>query len=69
GEFFGAFADRVAVEPEEEPEAEEEAAPAPVKERDPYGRRWKGYSPMTWISGGVLALMVLYAAYKYITGS
>ncbi|NKB58571.1 MAG: carbon monoxide dehydrogenase [Alphaproteobacteria bacterium] len=71
GEFFGAFADMVAVAPEDMPEPEAEVAaaePAPAVTRDPYGRRWKGYSPMTWISGGILVLMLLYAGFKYITG-
>lgn len=74
GEFFSAFADRVAVPLEEmpapavEPEGEPAPTPAPVPEKDPYGRRWKGYSPMTWISGGVLVLMLLFAGFKYITG-
>lgn len=74
GEFFSAFADQVAVPPEEMPapavelESAPAPAPAPVPEKDPYGRRWKGYSPMTWISGGILVLMLLFAAFKYITG-
>jgi carbon monoxide dehydrogenase subunit G len=71
GEFFGAFADKVAVEPEEtiaDDDSETPPTPAPAPSRDSYGRRWKGYSPMTWISGGVLVLMLLYAGFKYITG-
>ncbi len=75
GEFFGAFAEKVAVEPEEIVQEEgQEAAPETTPqpetktERDPYGRRWKGYSPMTWFSGGILVLMLLYAGFKYITG-
>ncbi len=71
GEFFGAFAEKVAIEPEELPvEETTDTVPEPKAQtsRDTYGRRWKGYSPMTWISGGVLVLMLLYAGFKYITG-
>ena len=78
GEFFNAFAAHVSVEAEDEtpsdPEAntehiqEPDVAPASAKpERDPYGRRWKGYSPMTWISGAVCVILILIATFKYIT--
>ena len=74
GEFFEAFAEKVAAEQPETPADEsapaEAAAPEPAKkpERDPYGRRWKGYSPMTWISGIACLLLILLAVFKYITG-
>jgi len=61
-DFFGAFAAMVGVE---------ETAPAAATasdSRDPYGRRWKGYSPLTWISGGVLSFMILLAIYHVLTG-
>ena len=79
GQFFTAFAEHVAVEAEENPEPDTEAladsapppeaapAPAPVG-RDPYGRRWKGYSPMTWISGAVCLILILIALVKIMTG-
>jgi hypothetical protein len=67
GEFFVAFAEHVAVEVE--PEAEPDAEPAPARtERNPYGRRWKGYSPMTWISGAICLILILVAAVKIIVG-
>ncbi len=81
GEFFDAFAAHVAVEAEEETasEPEAEASPEPAAatapaaparpERDIYGRRWKGYSPMTWISGAACVILILIAIFKYITGS
>ena len=79
GEFFDAFVAHVTVEAEEktapdpEPKTEGERVPdkaaAPAKsERDPYGRRWKGYSPMTWISGAACVILILVAIFKYITG-
>lgn len=80
GEFFQAFADHVSAAnplPEPEPAAEPESMPgdAPAPEvppapagRDPYGRRWKGYSPMTWISGAACLILILIALVKYITG-
>ena len=73
GEFFAAFADHVAVAPDEGPESESEGTTgpeeqsAPAAARNPYGRRWKGYSPMTWISGGVCLAMILFAAFKILT--
>jgi hypothetical protein len=66
-EFFGAFAQIVAVEETPPPQAEPTAPSAPER-KDFYGRRWKGYSPMTWISGGVLVTMILYAVYRTLTG-
>ena len=67
GEFFVAFAEHVAVEVE--PEAEPDAEPAPARtERNPYGRRWKGYSPMTWISGAICLILILVATVKIIVG-
>ena len=62
-DFFGTFAEVVAVA---DTMAAEEATPAPSapKARDPYGRRWKGYSPLTWISGGVLVVIILIAIYR-----
>lgn len=77
GEFFDAFAEHVGTdaEPEAEaapePEAPAATEPAPAQalpERDLYGRRWKGYSPMTWISGGVCVILIIVALIKYITG-
>ena len=80
GEFFDAFAKHVTVEAEEkapsdlEPKAEASPEPTASDEttrpvRNPYGRRWKGYSPMTWISGSVCVILILVAIFKYITGS
>lgn len=79
-EFFGAFAEKVgekaqataaAAAPEgvtQTDDAELESEKKPERpERDPYGRRWKGYSPMTWFSGGVLVILLLIAAVKYIS--
>ena len=80
GEFFDAFAEHVAVEAEEgappDAKAESEVAPEPaaapaappVPERAPYGRRWTGSSPMTWISGAACVILILIAIVKYITG-
>ena len=71
-EFFNAFAEHVAVELEPKPEdvSAPEAEPAPANaKRDPYGRRWKGYSPMTWISGGACLLLILVALVKYMSSS
>ena len=82
-EFFGAFAEKVGESAQATTEASAPAAETPTPAADatsepeatsetpkqsPYGRRWKGYSPMTWISGGFLVLLLLLAAYKYITG-
>ena len=66
-DFFGKFAEMVGVE---ETSAVEETAPAApaAKARDPYGRRWKGYSLLTWISGGVLVIFILLAAFFVLTG-
>lgn len=67
GEFFQAFAEHVAaelkLEPETASEPDVEPAPSPAG-RNPYGRRWKGYSPMTWISGGICLILILGAAVK-----
>ncbi len=69
GEFFVAFAEHVAVDVESEAESEPEAEAPPARtERDPYGRRWKGYSPMTWISGAICLILILVAAVKIIVG-
>ncbi len=69
GEFFVAFAEHVAVDVESEAESEPEAEAPPARtERDPYGRRWKGYSPMTWISGAICLILILVATVKIIVG-
>ncbi len=72
GEFFGKFAEIVGSaepEPVEEP-AVTEAVTTPVEPEapraDPYGTRWKGYSPMTWFSGILLVLLIMFAIFKYI---
>lgn len=79
-EFFGAFAEKVGESAQATADASAPAAgtptpaadagsePGATSEHSPYGRRWKGYSPMTWISGGFLVLLLLLAAYKYFTG-
>ena len=79
-EFFGKFAQIVAAaEPvvAAEPANAEAARPAepavdptpprpePRAEKDPYGVRWKGYSPATWISGILLVILILLAIYRY----
>ena len=67
-EFFGKFAEMVAVEETaaagEAAAAETVPAPPAPSHKDTYGRRWKGYSPLTWISGGVLVIMILLAIYR-----
>ncbi len=76
GEFFGKFAEIVAaaepapVEAAQPAEAAPDAATAPPQpasppEKDLYGRRWKGYSPSTWISGIILVILILLAIYRY----
>ena len=66
-EFFGAFAQIVAVE-DTTPAQAAPAAPSAPERKDFYGRRWKGYSPLTWISGGVLVAMILFAIYRTLAG-
>ncbi len=66
-EFFGTFAELVGVE-ETTAEKETLSAPAAPVTKDSYGRRWKGYSPLTWISGGVLAFLILIAVYRTLMG-
>ncbi len=66
GQFFGTLAESIAVEPSEE-DAPSAAASAPAETKDPFGRRWKGYSPMTWVSGGIFVVLSLVMAFKYFT--
>lgn len=68
-EFFGNFADLVAIEEPAAAEtgtAVEPTAPteSALKAKDSFNRRWKGYSPLTWISGGVLVVLILLAIYR-----
>jgi carbon monoxide dehydrogenase subunit G len=82
GEFFGKFAELVATEQpgaEAAPSPVEAAAlaaadtsPESVQPRaqptpEFYGRRWKGYSPMTWISGIVLVFLLIVVLIKYFS--
>jgi len=72
-QFFGKFAELVG---EEETAAADSVAAAPAtapaakapSARDPFGRRWKGYSPLTWISGGVLVIFILLAIFRTLVG-
>ncbi len=67
-EFFGKFAEIVGIE--ESTPAEDTAPPPSAPEpKELFGRRWKGYSPLTWISGGVLVFMILLAIYRVLTGT